>query len=135
MNCRLRKTKWKPDLFCMRSAFVSLMQKHYMGYGVISLFYSNSNSILIKIDLLQDVKNLPEPVTLQCIQSDGKKYHFGVLQLNTLEMNGSEGVKNMWYSMPVMQMYESCSYVSAQPTLKGYNPQVIKYLKAFYNNQ
>lgn len=119
----------------MRSAFVSLMQKHYMGYGVISLFYSNSNSILIKIDLLQDVKNLPEPVTLQCIQSDGKKYHFGVLQLNTLEMNGSEGVKNMWYSMPVMQMYESCSYVSAQPTLKGYNPQVIKYLKAFYNNQ
>lgn len=81
------------------------------------------------------MKSLPEPVTLQCIQSDGKNYHFGVLQMNTLDLNGTEGVKNMWYSMPMMQMYESCSYVSAVPTLESYNPEVIKYLKAFYHSQ
>ncbi|XP_077299713.1 mitochondrial ribosomal protein L37 [Arctopsyche grandis] len=77
---------------------------------------------------------LPTPLTVQCIQSDGKTFHFGVLQLNTMSTDGQQGVKNLWYTSPVMQLFENCEYISARPSLEGYNENVYKYLNAFYHN-
>lgn len=81
----------------------------------------------------KDVKLLPEPVTLQCVHTDGKIFHFGVLQLNTLDLDG-DGIKNIWYHIPRISLFESCCYKSGIPTLEEYNPDVIKYLLAFYRN-
>ncbi|KAI5643082.1 hypothetical protein NE865_04804 [Phthorimaea operculella] len=81
----------------------------------------------------EDVKDLPEPVYINCIQTDGQKYHFGVLELNTLNVDGTEGTKNVWYCKNNMKLYDSSRYFSGMPVLENYNPKVYEYINAFYN--
>ncbi|XP_026314915.1 39S ribosomal protein L37, mitochondrial [Hyposmocoma kahamanoa] len=81
----------------------------------------------------ENVKDLPEPVYINCIQTDGQKYHFGILQLNTLNVDGTEGTKNVWYCKNDMELYGSSKYLSALPVLENYNPKVYEYINAFYN--
>ncbi|KAJ8946418.1 hypothetical protein NQ314_008900 [Rhamnusium bicolor] len=80
-----------------------------------------------------DVKLLPKPVSIQCIQSDGRFYHFGILQLNTLDLEESI-TKNIWFQTPMLNLFDKCCYKLGKPVLEGYNSEVIKYLYAFYNN-
>lgn len=81
-----------------------------------------------------DVKHLPEPIIVQCIESNGKQFHFSVFQLNTLDINKTEGIRNFWWSSPILQLYEEACYKTGKPILTGYNPEVVKKLFAFYKN-
>lgn len=81
-----------------------------------------------------DVKHLPDPITVQCVQFDGKNFDFSVFQLNTLDIDGVDGVRNFWWSSPSLQLYEIAGYENGRPTLEGYNPEVFKRLFAFYKN-
>lgn len=78
-------------------------------------------------------KKLPEPVTVQCIQSDGKNYHFFIFQLNSLDANDAS-VKNFWYSLSPLTLYEKAEYDNGRPVVEGYNPEVFKRIFAFYRN-
>ncbi|XP_018563370.1 39S ribosomal protein L37, mitochondrial [Anoplophora glabripennis] len=80
-----------------------------------------------------DVGQLPKPVTVQSVQTDGQFYHFGVFQLNTLDLEKGD-VKNVWYQTPLLYLYDKCCYVLGKPTLEGYNKEVVKHLYAFYNS-
>lgn len=81
-----------------------------------------------------NVKDLPEPIFVNCIQTDGQVFHFGVFELRTLDMNSStEGTKNIWYTKNDLKLYESSKYFSAMPTLDKYNPKVYGYISAMYN--
>lgn len=82
-----------------------------------------------------DVGDLPESVTIQCVNSDGKMFHFSVFQLNTLVLNDTAGKKNYWWSKPRMQLYEKAQYENGKPTFEGYNPEVFRTMLAFYKNQ
>lgn len=82
----------------------------------------------------EDVKELPEPVVVQCIQSDGQNFHFSVYQLNTLDIDGEEGIRNFWWAEPTIKLYEFAGYKEAQPDLAGYNSDVFKRFLAFYRN-
>ncbi|XP_018299665.1 39S ribosomal protein L37, mitochondrial [Mycetomoellerius zeteki] len=79
------------------------------------------------------VKKLPEPVTVQCIQSDGKNYHFFVFQLNSLDTN-DVSVKNFWYPLPPLTLYEKAEYNNGRPVVEGYNPEVFRRILALYRN-
>nr|CAI5817023.1 unnamed protein product [Callosobruchus analis] len=79
------------------------------------------------------VKKLPEPVVLQVVQTNGKFFHFGILQLNTLDME-SDSVKNIWYQTPLQYLFEDCCYKFGKPVLEGYNSDVIRQLFTFYSN-
>lgn len=79
------------------------------------------------------VKKLPEPVTVQCIQSDGKNYHFFVYQLNSLDANDVT-VKNFWCALPPLTLYEKAEYDNGRPVVEGYNPEVFRRILAFYRN-
>ncbi|KAL1124261.1 hypothetical protein AAG570_002031, partial [Ranatra chinensis] len=81
-----------------------------------------------------DVVNPPKPVVVQCIHTDGRLFHFSVFQLNTLKEPGNDGVRNIFWSIPRIPLYETCAYVGGKPLLEGYNPDVFRYLAAFYNN-
>lgn len=80
------------------------------------------------------VKKLLEPVTVQCIQSDGKNYHFFVFQLNSLDINDNS-VKNFWYILPSLTLYEKAQYDNGRPVVEGYNPEVFRQILAFYRNE
>lgn len=80
-----------------------------------------------------DVKKLPEPVTVQSIQTDGKYYHFFLFQLNSLDANDTS-VKNFWYTLPSLVLYEKAQYDNGRPVVEGYNPEVFRRIVAFYRN-
>lgn len=89
------------------------------------------NNIFLK----DAVEILPQPITVQCIQTDGRLFDFSVFQLNTLNINGNEGIKNIWYQTEQMPLYNICTYEKGVPVLEEYNPEIIKYLLTFYKNQ
>lgn len=78
--------------------------------------------------------SLERPVVVQSVQTDGKSFHFGVFQLNTLQFDGSDGQKNYWFHIPPMDLFDECQYVSGRPVLDGYNKDVVRYLSLLYNN-
>jgi large subunit ribosomal protein L37 len=80
------------------------------------------------------VKDLPEPITLQCVQTDGRLFHFAVLQLNTLDLDGVEGKKNIFWMLPRIPLFSSCMYVKGKPVLEDYSPEVFNRLLAFFSN-
>lgn len=82
-----------------------------------------------------NIKKLPEPVVVQCVQSDGQKFHFSVYQLNTLNLDGEKGIRNFWWSEPSIKLYESAQYENGQPCLEGYNNEIFKKFLAFYKNR
>ncbi|XP_072929885.1 large ribosomal subunit protein mL37 [Epargyreus clarus] len=82
----------------------------------------------------EDVKDLPEPIYVNCIHTDGKHYHFGVFELNTLNVDGKEGTRNVFYCKNNVKLYDSCRYFSGRPVLENYNPNVYGYINAFYNS-
>jgi len=76
---------------------------------------------------------LPAPVAVNLISTDGKRFHFSAYQLNTLDLDNPEGVKNMyWGGDNVYNLYEVCDYVKAVPTLQGYNQKVFDKFAALY---
>uniref|UniRef100_A0A1B6G2X7 Large ribosomal subunit protein mL37 n=1 Tax=Cuerna arida TaxID=1464854 RepID=A0A1B6G2X7_9HEMI len=78
------------------------------------------------------VKELPQPLVVQCVQTDGQNFHFSVLQLHSTEVDCNR--RNVYWSLPPLSLYDDCSYIQAVPFLLGYNPQVFKQLLAFYIN-
>lgn len=82
----------------------------------------------------ESVEELPEPLTVQCVQLDGQKFHFSVFQLNTLNIEGKEGKMNYWWSAPQINLFERAGYENARPVFEGYNPEVFKTMLAFYKN-
>ena len=71
---------------------------------------------------------------MQSIQTDGKTFHFGVFQLNTLNFNGTDGIKNYWFNTENVDLFNVCEYQFGKPILNGYNEEVLKILSVFYNN-
>ncbi|XP_014372193.2 39S ribosomal protein L37, mitochondrial [Papilio machaon] len=82
----------------------------------------------------EEVQELPEPIYVNCIQTDGQKYHFGVFELNTLNVDGIEGTKNVWYCKNDVKLYDRSCYFNGMPVLENYNPKVYGYINAFYNS-
>lgn len=101
-------------------------------------YYLNYQKLQVLLDstyvyFQENIKDLPKPVTLQCVHTDGRLFHFAILQLNTLDLTNT-GMKNIWYQTERLPLFDSCSYIKGKPVLEGYNNQVIKHLLAFYNN-
>lgn len=69
---------------------------------------------------------------LQCVHTNSQWFHFGVLQLNSLDVNSSQ--KNIWYQTEKIPLFDKCKYEAGKPELEGYNKEVIKNLIRFYNN-
>lgn len=81
------------------------------------------------------MRDLPAPITLQCVQVHLNRFYFGVYQLNTLNLDGTDGTKNYWFNIPPMQLYEKCEYIESRPMLVNYNNDVLRHTLAFYQNQ
>lgn len=80
------------------------------------------------------VKQLETPIVVQVVQLQSERIQFGVFQLNTLDLDGSGGLKNYWFSQPETQLYEECTYKDGRPTLTNYNFDVLRMMNVFYSN-
>lgn len=82
----------------------------------------------------EDVTTLPDPVCVQCVQTDGQWFHFTAFQLNTLDVNSTNDKRNYWWSLPRISLYDFAGFDRAIPSLDNYNPEVFKNVLAFYKN-
>lgn len=82
----------------------------------------------------ENIGDLPHPIVVQVVQSDTKRYQFGIFQLNSLNLKEGHTVKNLWYAGNIVNLYEECCYKMGKPVLEGYNKEVLRYMMAFYNN-
>lgn len=82
----------------------------------------------------EDVKELPEPITLQCIHTNSKWFHFSVFQLNSLGSPEEDGKKNIYWQTPLLDIYKKCDFEEGKPVFEGYNPEVFKHFLSFYMN-
>lgn len=82
----------------------------------------------------KNVKELPEPITLQCVHTNSQWFHFSVFQLNSLASSEEDGKKNIYWQAPLLNLYEKCVFDEGVPVLQGYNPEVFKYFLSFYMN-
>lgn len=80
------------------------------------------------------LSKLPKPIVVQSIQTDGRTFHFGVFQLNTLALGESGDIKNYWFHESNMDLFSECGYKIGRPYLEGYNKDVFRCFNAFYNN-
>lgn len=71
---------------------------------------------------------------VQSIQTDGRTFHFGIFQLNTLSLGDNGDLKNYWFHESNMDLFSECGYKIGRPYLEGYNKDVFRCLNAFYNN-
>ena len=77
--------------------------------------------------------DLPEPVAVHHIHTDGCNFHFSVFQLNTLNLEEPTGIKNIfWHEEDISSLFDVCDYVMAKPTLSGYNPEIFSKFSAMY---
>ncbi|KAI0231495.1 39S ribosomal protein L37, mitochondrial [Lamellibrachia satsuma] len=85
----------------------------------------------------RDTKTLPEPVSTQCVMTDGATFHFVCFQLNTLNFDSGDGVKNLvWFDnnnemykkiLPNRTMLRNTKY-------EDYDPEVFRKMLALYVN-
>lgn len=73
-------------------------------------------------------------MVVQSVQTDGRSFYFGVLQLNTLNVDGTSGTMNLWFDGGRLDLFGSCAYKIGRPVLEDYNREVIRCLNAFYLN-
>ncbi|XP_022239104.1 39S ribosomal protein L37, mitochondrial-like isoform X2 [Limulus polyphemus] len=78
------------------------------------------------------VKELTSPVCVQCAYLDGPVWGFLGYQLNTLNINSPEGIKNqVWIDGPY-NLYESCDQASG---IQGYNSETFSKFLSLHLNE
>lgn len=73
---------------------------------------------------------------VQCIQTDGRVFHFGVFQLNTLDLGNdlNDQRQNYWFHKAEVSLFDDCGYKNGRPFLENYNENLFPILNAFYLN-
>lgn len=82
----------------------------------------------------QNVKDLKRPITVQVVQLESQRVQFGIFQLNTLDLDGTSGLKNFWFRNPITNLYDDCFYNDGRPALTAYNFDVLRLMSVFYGN-
>ncbi|CAG0916562.1 unnamed protein product [Notodromas monacha] len=74
----------------------------------------------------ESVKELPHPVAVQVVHTDGREFTFGCFQLNTLDLRDQTSAKNLFWYLPPLNLWTKCGFREAAPFIEGFNPQVMQ---------
>lgn len=113
----LREHYWSAEVYAARS----LTMAFALALGQARLKYGHDFE-----------GELPEPIAVQFVKTNGFRTTFSAFQLNTLDLSNDEGVKNVFWHAPRQDFFTQCEYKDALPTLQGYNPEVFNTLLAMY---
>ncbi|XP_044729164.1 39S ribosomal protein L37, mitochondrial [Chrysoperla carnea] len=104
-------------------------------YATVSAYVQQFNLIN------KTTEDISEPITIQSVTSDGQFYEFGILQVNTINLENN--IQNIWWTSDKINLFDQCQYLNGRPTCTSkaeshhghhFNTQVIDYLFAFYNH-
>lgn len=116
-------------LFLAQKSFGFWFPKQTLAQAIAACFSFTAKEAQMKYGV--DVKVLPEPISVQCVYMDIKSFNFLAYQLNTLELDHNDGVKNqVWIDTP-LDVYNE---VSETNLITNYNPNVFPRMLALYIN-
>ena len=72
-------------------------------------------------------------MVIPIVHTDGRMFHFSIYQLNTLNLDKETNLKNIFWSIPRIPLYDECQYKQGKPVLENYNSDVIEKLLTFLN--
>ncbi|XP_077133637.1 large ribosomal subunit protein mL37 [Ranitomeya variabilis] len=95
-----------------------------------------------KILFGEDAKTLPQPIVVQSVGTDGQLFHFMVLQLNTLDLESNDGIKNIVWMDGDQALYDTVAFkpkikrkvVLVPAGIAGFNPATFVKFWAMYLN-
>ncbi|KAB7502664.1 hypothetical protein Anas_05974 [Armadillidium nasatum] len=71
--------------------------------------------------------DLKEPVRVNIVHTNGKAFHSGIFQLNTLDFESKR--KNLFWHEPIVNIYENIKYDYTHPVVQGLNTRPYQLLK------
>ncbi|XP_073449576.1 large ribosomal subunit protein mL37 [Aquarana catesbeiana] len=88
----------------------------------------------------EDVKNLEKPIVVQSVGTDGHLFHFMILQLNTLDLESSNGIKNIVWMDGDQALYDTVAgkakikrkVVVVPAGVSGLKPEIFQKFWAMY---
>ena len=92
---------------------------------------------MLHLYLQAEVRQLPAPVCLQCVHTDGITFHFTAFQLNTLDFTSNDGIKNfVWFDNDnkLFNKIEPKRAMLRNTKYEDYDPEVFKKFLAVYLN-
>ena len=84
-----------------------------------------------------DVTTLPEPISIQCVLTDGARFLFSCYQLNTADLTSTDGIKNIAWFDAAANMYHKILPKRAMlrnSKYEDYDPEVFRTFLGFYIN-
>ncbi|GIY67205.1 39S ribosomal protein L37, mitochondrial [Caerostris darwini] len=116
-------------LFVAQKSFGFWFPKQMLGRAIATCFSFAVKEARMKYGI--DIKVLPEPINVQCMYMDIKSFNFLAYQLNTLDLEHNDGIKNqVWVDEP-LSLYKQ---VSEKDLVTDYNPEVFPKMLALYMN-
>ncbi|GFT85450.1 39S ribosomal protein L37, mitochondrial [Nephila pilipes] len=79
-------------LFMAQKSFGFWFPKQTLARAIAACFSFAAKEAQMKYGV--DIKVLPEPISVQCVYMDIKSFNFLAYQLNTLELDHNDGIKN-----------------------------------------
>jgi len=73
--------------------------------------------------------DLPEPVCVNVINTDGQRYQLATFQLNSVDL-GSSLTNVFWTSPEPLELFQFCGYQEGQVTMTGLNLETFSHLHA-----
>lgn len=105
----------------------------------MSLLYAFSHAAAYaKLVRKDPIGDLDEPITVQVVHINRQRYHFGVFQLNTLNLNPATSdaapttTRNLFWTQPWETLFDTCKFKVGKPVLEGYNPKVFSLLRGLH---
>jgi len=121
-------------IFSMNMPFIK--QSHNDLQGRLLLHAFGVAAAYAKKTFGENVTELPQPVTLNCIHTDSQNFLFGCLEVHSLDISSADSVaKNLFWVTDNLKAFEKCEYVNGQLVFEGYNSQVIETLMAMHHSQ
>lgn len=84
--------------------------------------------------LYGDAKELPKPIVVQCVISNGPEFALLAFQLNALKLNSNDTIRNFAWLDSDLKLYEQCTAEHGKIYFEGYNPDVYRHLLAMHLN-
>lgn len=106
-----------------------VIEDQIMARTLMNIFTVAANSAMQMYQ--NQIDQLPNPITVQCVQTDGQDFLFSVFQLNGMH----DDIVNYWWMGPKLRLYEKAQYENGRPVFSEYNKNVFTSLLGFYRHQ
>jgi len=114
-------------VFSHYTSHISPLYKHQplLARGLLTAFAAILGQA--RLQWGDSVTELPSPVRLNIISTDGANYSLGVLQVHSLDLS-AEQKNTFWYHPEPLKLFDFCGYRDGEVKMEGFNVETFNWL-------